>query len=107
MVDRVSGSTKWIQHGTVLADWQNTRTYSVLLLVAGQQLLGQGIGDFFWCSRFLGQVFAFGFWDLLGIGHHKAIRAADWGRGGGGVPNCICKELRGTRGSIHGDNSYC
>ena len=28
LVDR----TKWIQHGTVLADWRNTRTGSVLLL---------------------------------------------------------------------------
>ena len=26
MVDRVSGNTTWTQHGTVLADWQNTRT---------------------------------------------------------------------------------
>ena len=32
-VDRVSGNTTWIQNGTVLTDWQNTRTDSVLLLV--------------------------------------------------------------------------
>ena len=25
LVDRVRGSAKWIQHGTVLADWWNTR----------------------------------------------------------------------------------
>ena len=42
LVDRVSGHTRWVQHGTVLADWQNTRTDSVMLLiVAGQRLLSQ------------------------------------------------------------------
>ena len=41
LVDRVSESTKWTQHGTVLTDWYDTRTDSALLLVAGQQLLGQ------------------------------------------------------------------
>ena len=25
LVDRVSGNDKWIQHGTLLADWQKTR----------------------------------------------------------------------------------
>ena len=26
LVDRVSGNTTWIQHGTVLADWWNSPT---------------------------------------------------------------------------------
>ena len=26
LVDRACGTTKWIPHGTVLADWLNTRT---------------------------------------------------------------------------------
>ena len=26
LVDRVGGTTKWMQHGTVLAYWQNTQT---------------------------------------------------------------------------------
>ena len=55
LLDRVSGNTKWRQHGTVLADWHTTRTDSVLLLLAGQQLLGQvfvisgpGVRGLFW-----------------------------------------------------------
>ena len=43
-VYRVSGYTKCIQHGTVPADGR-PHEQTVLLLVAGQQLLGQTVRD--------------------------------------------------------------
>ena len=43
LVGRVSGGTKRIRHGTVLADWSNTRTDSVPF-VAGSLTAAAGPG---------------------------------------------------------------
>ena len=52
LVNCLSGNTKWIQHGTMLADWKNTRTDNAAA-VADQQLLGQPFHDFSRCFSFI------------------------------------------------------
>ena len=55
LVDRVGVTTKWIQHGTVLVDWQNTRTDNAVA-TGGQQLLGETYRDFS-CLGLIGNIF--------------------------------------------------